>query len=382
MLEMQRQHKYVDRPKRQAYQRDPYGLPSAQWNDALKAEVEAYRAWRTKPYDPTRNKRLQQRPTTFEKSLPEFESYFGYLVNIRTPKMEAAALRLRLVANVELVREYCFWHIESRTGGPSRFMQKALGHFYRVARYYLAGVPQEDWATIDQLRKSIDPDVKRDKREVWNSLAVIEQIGLSEYPGLAELAHVPATSTNQRIMIAIRAQRSLIIRLMVRRPLRSRNIREMKLHHNLRYENGRWLIEFRGDELKVGRVHGRVNLYRIPFPEDLVPQLEEFLSVWRPMLPGSHLPELFTAWTGRPFVGNTLGAEFKKTIFAYTGRATNIHLMRDIWVTEFLERTQDFPAAAEMLGDTIETVLRHYAHLRRTNAGALADRFIAEHVCV
>lgn len=381
MLEMQRQYKYVDRPKQQDYRHDPYGLPNMRWNDALKAEMKAYRDWRTKPYDPTRAKRLQQRPITFKKSLPEFENYFGYLVNIHDPRIEAAKLHLILVADPDLVRDYCFWHMETRTGSPSRYMQKTLGDFYRIARYYLKNVPQENWTAIDQLRKSLDPDMKRDKQIVWNSLSIIEQIGMSEYPGLAELAYVPASSSYQRAMIAVRAQRSLIIRLLVRRPLRCRNICEMKLERNLRYENGRWMIEFRGDELKVGRVRGCVNVYRIQFPEDLVPQLEEFLTVWRPMLPGNNLPELFTAWTGRAFLQNALCAEFKKTIYAYTGRATYIHLIRDIWVTEFLEQTQDFPAAAEMLGDTIETVLRHYAHLRRVDTGALADRFIAQHVC-
>jgi hypothetical protein len=86
MLEMQRQHKFSDRPKQQFYRRDPYGLPHAKWNDVLKAEMETYRDWRTKPYDPTRAKRLQQRAVSVEKSLPEFETYFGYLVNIHIPR--------------------------------------------------------------------------------------------------------------------------------------------------------------------------------------------------------------------------------------------------------------------------------------------------------
>jgi len=381
MLEMQRSNKFADRPKQQFYGRDPYGLPRTRWNDVLKAEMAAYQDWRTKPYDPTRAKRLQQRPVSVEKSLPEFENYFGYLVNIYTPKLEAANLRMMLVANSKLVRDYCLWHIASRTGSPSRYMQKTLGDFYRIARYYLKDVSPAEWAAIDDLRKSFSPDVKRDKLEAWNSLSAIDQVGMMEYPGITELAYVPPTSDYQRSMIAIRAQRSLLIRLLVRRPFRNRNIREMKINRNLRYENGHWLIEFRGDELKVGRVHGRMNFYRILFPDDLVAQLEEFLTVWRPILPGSELPELFTTSTGRPFTHSALNTEFKKVIYAYTGRATNMHLMRDIWVTEFLEQSQDFATAAEMLGDTVETVLRHYAHLQNLKAGFLADRFIAEHVC-
>jgi hypothetical protein len=101
---------------------------------------------------------------------------------------------------------------------------------------------------------------------------------------------------------------------------------------------------------------------------------------WRPLLPGHNRPELFTVWTKRPFTANALNTEVKKAIFSYTGRATNIHRLRDIWATEFIEQTQDFPLAASMLGDTVETVLRHYMHLRRTNTCEVADRFFAQQV--
>jgi len=39
------------------------------------------------------------------------------------------------------------------------------------------------------------------------------------------------------------------------------------------------MIEFRGMELMVGRRNGRTNLYRLSWPKDLVPKLEEFLKV-------------------------------------------------------------------------------------------------------
>ena len=216
--------------------------------------------------------------------------------------------------------------------------------------------------------------MKRDKLEAWNSLSAIDQVGMMEYAGITELTNVPSTSVYQRSMISMWAQRSLLIRPLVRRPFRNRNIREMRINRNLRHENGHWLIEFRGNELKVGRVHGRINFYRILFPDDLVAQLEEVLTVWRPILLGSGLPELFTTSTGWPFTHSALNTEFKKVVYAYTSRATNMHLMRDIWVTEFLEQLQDF-ATAEMLGDTVETVLRHYAHLQNLKAGVLAGRF-------
>ena len=41
---------------------------------------------------------------------------------------------------------------------------------------------------------------------------------------------------------------------------------------------------------------------------------------------------------------------------------------------------QDYAAAAVMLGDTVETVLRRYAYLRWTDPGTLADKFSARHM--
>jgi hypothetical protein len=48
-------------------------------------------------------------------------------------------------------------------------------------------------------------------------------------------------------------------------------------------------------ELMVGRRNGCANLYRLSWPKDLVPELEEFLKVWRPLLLEEARPELFIA---------------------------------------------------------------------------------------
>jgi hypothetical protein len=64
----------------------------------------------------------------------------------------------------------------------------------------------------------------------------------------------------------------------------------MKIGENLYKDGEGWIIEFRGIELKVGRRNGRTNIYRLNWPKELVPQLEEFLKHWRPLLPGHKGP--------------------------------------------------------------------------------------------
>ncbi|CAG1010547.1 hypothetical protein ANRL4_04212 [Anaerolineae bacterium] len=223
-------------------------------------------------------------------------------------------------------------------------------------------------------------DMNCDTHTRWNSLVALEQAGVFEYPGLAQLAGIPATSIAGRSAVAMKAQQSLIIRLLLRRPLYAYHVCDMQLDRNLRRENGRWTIQFRAKEIGPERVHRRTSAYRTLFPNDLVSQLEEFVTVWRPMLPGADLPELFTTPAGHTFSVLALNNGIRRTTYAHTGRATDARQIRTIWATEFIKKTEDFVAAAEILGDTVESVLRRFAHLRREDPSILADRFFAQTV--
>ena len=44
----------------------------------------------------------------------------------------------------------------------------------------------------------------------------------------------------------------------------------------------------------------------------------------------------------------------------HTGQRFYPHLIRTIWATEYLEKTQDFTTAATMLGDTLAVVMKTY----------------------
>ncbi len=107
--------------------------------------------------------------------------------------------------------------------------------------------------------------MKRDTRSAWPSLARIEQAGLSEYPGLAALAYHPVTAVEARIIDALKAQRSLIIRLVVRRPLRGQDLCALKIHQDLWCDNGRWTMEFRTAERESGQLRRPADIYRVVF---------------------------------------------------------------------------------------------------------------------
>jgi len=298
MEHLSRKYDYHARTKNTQINHDPYGHRHTNWNEPLKAAFAALRNWRLALFNTDRPRRLYQRPTTFDNGIPVYENYFGYLIRFHQDNPDG--LRLAVVADPKRVLSFAEWHVKQRTDGqPSRYLERTIGEFCRTARDYLKA-PAEQWEELLRLRQAVVPDTKRDKWRRTVSLATLEAIGLAEKPNLEELA--AATTDYAKAHLALRAQRSLYIRLLVYRPLRNRNLREMKVDDNL-YRNGRgWMIEFKGMELKVGRRNGRTNLYRLSWPEDLVPELEEFLKVWRPLLSGQARSELFISRYGQPYI--------------------------------------------------------------------------------
>ena len=363
----ERRFNYANRKKNRCYSREPYRLPHEYWPGLLTDEFTSYKQWRVGAFVPGRPARLRQRPATFAGTIIEFECFFGYLVHVA--KRNPSSLCLADICDPNALRAYATWHAENRTEGrPSRFIEKTLTDFLVCARHYLKA-DSEVINAIAALKAEWDPPLVRDGRARWNSLTTLEAVGLAEYPDGRRFPN--------NLYAALAAQRSLIIRLLVRRPLRSRNIREMKLDRNLyRDGDGKWIIEFRGEELKVARRQGRENIYRVTWPEDLIALLEEFLERWRPLLDKDGSSEyVFLNQHGKPLSKNWLNRRIQRAVHEHTGQSTNIHLFRDIWATEFISRTHNFTVAAQMLGDSLETVLRRYMHLQECNTRELADDF-------
>lgn len=364
---LERRFNYDQRQKGRCYSRDPYRLSHQQWPEALAAEFAAYEEWRTAAFVPGRPPQCKQRSETLAGSVIEFECYFGYLTNILNRPVHT--LHLTDICHVEWLYSYAEWHAGHRVDGPSRFIEKTMTDFLATARHYLK-TSAAKLEAMASLKAEVKSEMMRDKRERWNSLATLEAVGLAEYPDGREFPNP--------VYAALAAQRSLIIRLLVGRPVRSRNIREMQLGHNLYRTAKGWDIEFRGMELKVSRRRGQENVYHVSFPPDLMETLEEFLERWRPVLNTNRSNIVFLSRYGTPLSQGALNKQIRRAVYERTGRGTNIHLFRDIWATGFIIHTQNFTAAAMILGDELETVLRRYAHLQAHDASHQADEFVAE----
>jgi hypothetical protein len=60
----------------------------------------------------------------------------------------------------------------------------------------------------------------------------------------------------------------------------------------------------------------------------------------------------------------------------FSGVPVNPHMICDIWATEYTKSTRDIIGAAYMLGNTVEMVLKYYAHLLDADAEERAVQWL------
>jgi site-specific recombinase XerD len=101
------------------------------------------------------------------------------------------------------------------------------------------------------------------------------------------------------------------------------------------------------------------------------------LHVWRPTL-STTSPFLFLTTHGTPFKLTALADHAKRTVHAYTGKYWHPHMIRSVWATEWILSGGDFITAATMLGDTVQTIIRHYAHLLEEHAVDRAFQWVQD----
>jgi hypothetical protein len=343
-------------PYKTTYQRHEggrYHLPQAAWPPDIQAGFRAYLA--------RAGRRLRESTLgTYVRSLATF---FGFLAHIRgrVPTWEA-------LFDVEQLDDFVRWH-GARLGRPltvhGRHVATIITTIANVLGHSKAGALADFRNTLKA------PAPLHTKRAHWVSLAQLEAVAES---CLAEGRIPVVVAPGTRHGGAGRAsafQRGVILKLLVRVPLRQRNVREMQLERNLWKDptTGHWHLAFAGDELKIGHRGAEINKYEVnlsTYRPEFPPVLEEFLTVHRPRLPGSATsPFVFLTHRGRPFDAQSLREELMLDVAMRTGKRFYPHLIRTIWATECLTSKQvpDWITAAVMLGDKVGTVMARYHDL-------------------
>ena len=330
-----------------------YALPQAEWPPDIQAGWREYQV----------RCGLRLRETTFAAHAKRLTYYLGYLTNIagRMPTWEDLFAVAQLDAFVR-------WH-------AARLERPITTQGHCVAQTVAAiatGLKLPASRALADFRNTLPtPEPTHDKRLHWLSLATLEAVAddcLAQ--GRVPLV-VQAKVRHHGVERASTFARGVMLKLLVRVPLRSRNLREMRLERNLYHDQqtGHWHLRFSGSDLKIGTRKGIINEYKMDLTEhttDFIPVLEEFIREYRPRLPGSAASTLlFLTRYGRPFSQKTLCQELSSAVALRTGKRFYPHLIRTIWATEYLtsDDTPDWTTAAVMLGDTVATVMAHYHDL-------------------
>jgi hypothetical protein len=351
-------------------------LSYAQWPPDLQNAFAAFQTWATAPVVPGRDASFKKRPATIEGYIHSCAGYFGFLHHVK----HVHPVTFDHLFDLPLVTSFVHWHVNDIHKRSTITINDFLTHVLALTRQYRP-LPALR-ADLMTLKKTLPkPDPLYRKEDAWVSLATLAEIGAAIWPRKLP-QDLPQKSKIPGRFLASRAGFSLMLRLWTYIPLRSRNMREMGLENHLYKDpHGTWRLTFRGEQLKVAVKRGRPNILDLPFPEKLVPVLEDYLRIWRPiLLTAASQPSklVFLTRHGGFYNDQALMLQAKKIVYRYTGKAWHPHIIRTVWATEMIRKGLNVLDVAKMLNDRVETVMAKYTHLLDTDAAEKAYRLIDE----
>jgi hypothetical protein len=364
-----------DRPPRpggEAGRNDGSHLRYHQWPPQLKAEFASFTKWATDPMVPDRDASWKKRQVTVDGYQIVFEPYFGFIKNVK----QIQEPTFDHLFDFQLIKDFVHWHVNVKLKRSSRTIYSFLERIITLTRQYR---PQPSLhEKVRDLRRTIPkPTPVYNKDDAWVPVKQLRQIGESLWP-----SKLPEQLNGNGRLTASQAGISLMLQLWSYIPYRQRNMREMSLEKNLYKHDGAWRIKFASGELKVAIRRGQPNILDVSFPKRLIPQLETYLTIWRPILIKNIVPppsEIFLNQHGRPYTKNKLAERTTWNVYSYTGKYWHPHIVRTVLATEYIRDTGKFYNAAWMLNDTFDTVIKNYAHLRDENVAENVYEWVEKH---
>ena len=312
---------------------------------------------------------LQVRPSTMKSYTNRFHQYMSY--NLTADRSPVTSWD-DLFDGARLLR-FITWHAKrvgekriSTTGRMIFNLMTTIAKHDNRPDFTRLRERESKLPTVEPMHNKQSPEHTMTAKELENvALALLAQ---ADTPLTAP--HAPSYIRNVKRPGLTRAGKrrdALLLRLMWRVPLRSRSICEMELGKNLLKDHqGQWVLQYIGEQLKIGHRGGRINSFRAPFPSELVSHLEDYLQWSRPLLPNANTDRhVFLTQRGRPFEQATLRLLLASIVYQHLGKRLYPHLLRTLWVDQYLLSTDgDISTAAFWLNDTPQTVLKRYHELR------------------
>lgn len=176
----------------------------------------------------------------------------------------------------------------------------------------------------------------------------------------------------------------LILGLLISCPLRAKNMETLMYHPGnsgsiYRTAGGQWRIRIALANLKNGVSKRNIGVYDVPVATWLHSRLDDYVNTVRPQLVNDEDPGyLLLTDDGKRLRG------FSKLVARLTRNyiqgciGFGPHGFRHIVATDWLKRNpNDFLTVSELLGDTVETVIREYAHLKQDTAFSRYESYVS-----
>lgn len=246
-------------------------------------------------------------------------------------------------------------------------VQSILTRLQQLDRFLGAVAPGQDRTPLRRSMARLratprDANAKRARLRLSNELFALGCRLMAEAEGDELTPKEQATGYRDGLMIA----------LLAARPLRRKNFTGLELGRHLVRKGTSWQLRIPGAETKTGQP------IALPFPAALVPALERYLAVHRPVLASlcGHQQQpagaaLWLSARGTAMAEITLYFRITRLTRAAFGQAINPHLFRDAAATSLaiLDPAQ-VRIAAQILGHTSPaTSERHYNLARSLDAG-------------
>lgn len=195
-------------------------------------------------------------------------------------------------------------------------------------------------------------------------LNVIETLGKDLRLLLEELREKKAPECRRRA-IASTYQKYLVLSMLAAVPDRQRTFRELSLGTTFVKHGDAWVIKHGPLDYKTGSSYG--DRPPLPIPQSLTTAIDDWIENFRPTFKpvGDHL--FVQPRTGNQLTGDGMYKIVSKTVFQYTGKKTNPHLLRDMVVTHARDGSateKELEALALYMGHSI--AMQRNSYDRRT----------------
>jgi len=247
----------------------------------------------------------------------------------------------------------------------------------RISQIYMAAKamrPDADWAWLSTIWKRLTREAKplRDKNSRLVEAADLRACGI-------EAMEEAAKSEKSRLCECATLYRDgMITALLAARPFRLANITQIELGRHLQARGEGYWLSFEPHETKNNRP------LTAPFPDDLVPYLEEYVAVYRPLLlrNENRKPQdanrLWLSIWGKGLSENMVYRRTMKLTQERLGRAINPHAFRHaaatsiafsdpehVMVTKSILGHSTLASSEEFynLAEETEATQRYHAHL-------------------